>query len=120
MPLGTRSSRGAAVRPSSQFFFSTLDGNALSDRYVRGLVSRLAERAEVYKLDDDNQERPINPHILRHSFATRLLERGVDVRQVQLALGHADLATTQVYLHVEDSRLRDNIRAAFDAPGRGR
>ena len=107
----------AAVRPSSsQFFFSTLDGKALSDRYVRALVSRLADRAEVYKLGDDNGERPINPHILRHSFATRLLERGVDVRQVQLALGHSDLSTTQVYLHVEDARLRDAIRAAFDAP----
>ncbi len=106
----------AAVRPSSQFFFSTLDGKALSDRYVRALVSRLAERAEVNKLDDDNRERPINPHILRHSFATRLLERGVDVRQVQLALGHSDLSTTQVYLHVEDAKLRDAIRALSMPP----
>jgi len=101
------------ARPASPFLFSTLRGEQLSDRYVRAMVARYSMAAGVYKLDDSNSERPINPHMLRHSFATRLLERGVDVRQLQLALGHSDLSTTMVYLQLQDAKL-DTIAAAID------
>ena len=106
-----------SIRPDSPFFFCTRDGKQLSDRYVRAMIARTSDQAGVFKLDDQNNPCPINPHMLRHSYATRLLQHGTDLRSIQRLMGHSSIATTEVYLHVEDEHLQRISRAAFEEAG---
>jgi len=71
----------------------------LTSRSVERMVKQYATRAGITK--------KVTPHVVRHSFATDLLQNGADIRSVQALLGHANIATTQVYTHVTDKHLRD-------------
>jgi integrase/recombinase XerD len=113
----------AEARPESRYFFCTVSegsrhraGEQLSTRYIHAAVTRLSKRADVTKRGEDNGEVGINPHVLRHSFATNLLGAGVHVRAVQQLLGHSSLATTEVYLHVRPPELRAAVDAAYAEP----
>jgi len=86
------------ARTGSELFLSQ-QGRAISRKMVWVLIKEHARRAGIKK--------PIKPHLLRHSFATHLLEGGADLRAIQEMLGHADISTTQIYTSVQSQRLAD-------------
>lgn len=87
------------IDPATRAVFINQRGTRLTDRSVRRLVEHYVEKAAITC--------HVSPHTLRHTFATHLLNHGADLRDVQELLGHASLATTQVYTHVTTARMLD-------------
>jgi len=94
----------AKGRPASRFLFPSrgASGHLTRHRFF-GMVKEFAVAAGV-------SPDKVTPHTLRHAFATHLLEGGADLRAIQVMLGHADVATTEIYTHVIDARLHDLVR----------
>lgn len=88
-------------RGEEAYLFLNRRGKRLTRVMVFYIVRDLAALAGIRK--------PISPHTLRHSFATHLLEGGANLRAIQQMLGHESIATTEIYLHVDNTRLRDEI-----------
>jgi integrase/recombinase XerD len=91
-------SRWLAVRPQGKHLFPSRNGAHLTRVRLFQLLKELAARAGI-------APEKVSPHVLRHAFATHLLEGGADLRVLQTLLGHADIATTQIYTHVDSARL---------------
>ena len=102
VPVSSRAkkvlSRWLAVRPTdSRWLFPSRSGHLTRIRLFQ-LLKELAARADL-------PPEKLSPHVLRHAFATHLLEGGADLRALQTLLGHADIATTQIYTHIDAARL---------------
>lgn len=88
--------------PSNANFFLNRDGKPISDQSVRHIIKKYKKIAHI----PEN----ITPHMFRHTIATRLLENGVDIRNIQIFLGHSSLAVTEIYTHVSVSAQREVLK----------
>lgn len=90
---------------NSEALFLNRTGTRLSSRSIQNRVGRILGRV--------SEKKKLSPHLLRHSFATHLLDRGADLRAVKELLGHASLSTTQIYTHLTMDHLKNVYKQAF-------
>lgn len=94
--------RQMTIKPGEEdYVFLNRRGHHLTRTMILIMVKRLGEAAGIRKT--------ISPHTLRHSFATALLRGGADLRVIQVLLGHADIGTTEIYTHMDDALLREEV-----------
>jgi len=91
-------------KQKSSALFLNKNGKRLTDRGIRNIMNK--------HILTVSHQLSVSPHVLRHSFATHLLNRGADLRSVQELLGHVNLSTTQIYTHVTTDRLKKVYDAA--------
>ncbi|MBF0385833.1 MAG: tyrosine recombinase XerC [Candidatus Omnitrophica bacterium] len=85
-------------KEKSRALFLNSRGGRLTDRSIRNIINKHIVEASI--------QQKVSPHVMRHSFATHLLDRGADLRSVQELLGHVNLSTTQIYTHITTDRLK--------------
>lgn len=91
-----------SIEKAGNYFLINRLGHKLSDQSIRTIVKKLAGTAEI--------NRHITPHMFRHSFATLLLEKDVDIKYIQSLLGHSSIMTTQIYTHVNRAKQKQILR----------
>jgi integrase/recombinase XerD len=119
VPVGARALEAikryiSEVRPllnagkRSEYLFLNRNGHALTRQWFWQAIKAYALKAGILK--------KMSPHVVRHSFATHLLNRGADLRSLQMMLGHADISTTQIYTHLTMDRLKEIHRRYHPRP----
>ena len=92
------------IRPKGDYFFSTLEGKKLSDRYIQQMVKRYSQKAGI-----DNKK--ISPHVLRHSYATQYYRQTKDIETLRRILGHTDIGTTTIYITLANADVEEGMKS---------
>lgn len=93
-----------------EYLFITKTGKKISDREIRSVVDNASKISHI--------DKKISPHVIRHTFATHMLNEGADLRSVQELLGHANLSTTQIYTHISNEKLRETYLNSHPRSGK--
>ena len=104
MPLRKQAALRSKKQGHANALFLNARGQRITTRSVHRILATLGQKAQY--------EKPLHPHLLRHSFATHLLNNGVELRVVQELLGHVSIRSTQIYTHLSTDKLRQAYLSA--------